>query len=498
MYCLFLVDVLIYKNMSKKKEENFASIYHEYSVLNQKYSELLESDGKLVEENKKLRLLSSEMTKKLKSKRYLLVDFLIDGAYSLLRKKNPKKEIIKKGNDLTNRQSFAKCQSKKVKSTDLGTKRKFIPKKVDIINMNFYDWEGKVLYKGGAERYVFDLACVLKKMGYKTRILQCSYQPFVKTYRGIEIVGVGSGNKNDIRECSRMYNFYCADCEFVIASPFKLACEIDSVPVIGINHGIDFDCDETKYVFGWGTHRDEEIEALKKVTRCVCVDTNFINWTRTQEYSLSLKERYIPNYCETALFENNKKERRDDDPVVFLYPRRIYNARGADITIRAFNRLLSKYHDKMVIRFVGQIDNDAIGKKLKALMEKFPNNVFRYEYDMKDMVKAYAGVDVALIPTRYSEGTSLSCIESMASGCAVIATDVGGLPNLVIDGYNGRLVSPTTDSLCGAITEMVENPKLREEMADNARSVAKMAFDKKMWDQRWREEIEHMATLTSR
>ena len=60
---------------------------------------------------------------------------------------------------------------------------------------------------------------------------------------------------------------------------------------------------------------------------------------------------------------------------------------------------------------------------------------------------ALLGADVAVVPTLYSEGTSLSCIEAMCAASAVLVTGVGGLSNLVLDDYNGLLVPPTREAL---------------------------------------------------
>ena len=52
-----------------------------------------------------------------------------------------------------------------------------------------------------------------------------------------------------------------------------------------------------------------------------------------------------------------------------------------------------------------------------------------------EMNKAYQNADITLIPSLYSEGTSLSCIEAMACGNAVIATRIGGLSDLIINDF---------------------------------------------------------------
>ena len=167
------------------------------------------------------------------------------------------------------------------------------------------------------------------------------------------------------------------------------------------------------------------------------------------------------------------KRVNNDGKVVFVYPRRIYNARGADITIKVFDKVLKKRGDRILVKFVGQIDNEKIGKRLHSLMEKYPKNVFHLEYEMNEMHKAYEDADVVLVPTRYCEGTSLSCIEGMISGAAIITTN------------NGRLISPTADDLEEAVIDLADDAEKRARLAKNGQEVAKNAFCKEMWDRKW-------------
>jgi len=441
-------------------------------------TELCDELKKIGAEKAELTEKNKELIKLLNSKRYKAVDFVTDTVYRLAHRVSKKQKII---------DSAAVVKKKIVDST-----RDVVIGKVDIININFYDWDGKVVYKGGAERYVYDLACLLKKMGYKVRILQCSNMPFEKIYKGIQVVGVGAGDKSNMRACSAVYNYYCRDAEFVIASPLELASEIQNIPVIGINHGVNFDDEYNKYNSKCLRSYDVHMDALKNVVSCVCVDTNFINFTRTQDYALSLKERYIPNYYDSKQFAR-VRVKKDSEKIIFIYPRRLYNARGVDITIEAFEKILPDYKDKVILNFVGQIDNSEAGAMLDSIMSKYPKNVFHYEYSMDEMPKAYKDADVVLVPTRYSEGTSLSCIEGMASGAAIIATDVGGLTNLVIDGFNGKLISPTVDDLVDAVLWMIKKPKERVKLAENGLAVVREAFTKEKWDKSWQKEIKRVS-----
>lgn len=442
--------------------------------------DLCDAVKKLKEENSVLTEKNVELAKRLDAKRYKVVDFVTDSFYKIIRRSSRKQQLIDDNLHADKKVQEAFCE-----------RANPVDGRVDIVNMNFYDWDGKVVYKGGAERYVYDLACLLKDMGYKPRILQCSNVPFQKKYEGINVVGLGVGDKSNMRTCSLIYNSYCKDAEFVIASPLELASEITSVPVIGINHGINFDGDWNQYDAEYPHLYNDHMDALRNVFSCICVDTNFINFTRTQDYALSLKERYIPNYYDQKQFARTSV-REKSNKVTFVYPRRLYNARGVDITIEAFEKILPKYKDRIILNFVGQVDNDDARARLEKIMSDYPENVFHYEYSMNEMPKAYKEADVVLVPTRYSEGTSLSCIEGMASGAAIITTNVGGLTNLVIDGFNGRLISPTTDDLVEAATQMILRPEMRVRFARNGLSIAKEAFSKKNWDSGWKKEIERL------
>lgn len=77
-------------------------------------------------------------------------------------------------------------------------------------------------------------------------------------------------------------------------------------------------------------------------------------------------------------------------------------------------------------------------------------------------------IDLTVMSSDY-EGTPLVALESMASGTPLVATAVGGLPDIIEDGRSGRLVPPRDPGgLASAIVELLADPGLREEMAQAA------------------------------
>jgi glycosyltransferase involved in cell wall biosynthesis len=91
---------------------------------------------------------------------------------------------------------------------------------------------------------------------------------------------------------------------------------------------------------------------------------------------------------------------------------------------------------------------------------------------LDDLTEFYAALDLFIMPSR-SEGWGLTALQAMANGLAVIATAVGGLPELVEQGKTGWLVPPDSPpALADAIEAAASDPARRCEYGRNARERA--------------------------
>ena len=89
----------------------------------------------------------------------------------------------------------------------------------------------------------------------------------------------------------------------------------------------------------------------------------------------------------------------------------------------------------------------------------------------------YASCDLFVLPTR-GEVFPLAGMEALAAGLPLVATRVGGLPELVVDGESGRLVDVDDgDGLGDALEELVNDAPLRRRMSERARRDAEQRFD---------------------
>ena len=99
-----------------------------------------------------------------------------------------------------------------------------------------------------------------------------------------------------------------------------------------------------------------------------------------------------------------------------------------------------------------------------------------FRSDVSDLL---AAADLFILPS-LSEGLPLSILEAMSHGLPIVATDVGGIPELITEENEGLLVRPKDAAgLAGAIARMAASAQLRETLGRNARRrvVAEFSFE---------------------
>ena len=155
----------------------------------------------------------------------------------------------------------------------------------------------------------------------------------------------------------------------------------------------------------------------------------------------------------TAINKTNK--------VQFIFASRNDPFKGGDSLIKAIRLVNTKINNKVEFQFVGYIpiSNNMI-----------PSNIIIKDFlPRKQLLELYNHCDVALLPSLF-DNSPLFIYETMAAGLPVIATNVGGIPELIDHGKTGFLFE-VNDYKCLAdqIITLVNNPHLRIRMGENAR-----------------------------
>ncbi len=367
---------------------------------------------------------------------------------------------------------------------------------VAVESVTFFKYDGTTYYSGGAERYLLDLDEVCRELGIQYRVYQYAEYDWVRFYNNVEVVGLGT-KENDVNryDCSlvqEMENIFARETTrngaLNIYSPFYILNRKGNIPTVGISHGISWDSEYNHFVDGntfWQINKII-IDAASYCDYMISVDTNTCNWFQTLDYNTGRKIKYIPNYVDNEEFHPEEGYSDPKEKVVITYPRRLYGARGLYVVLEVIDDVLEAYPN-VEFHFVGkgfEVDTKHVEKKIK----QWGDRIKWYSKSPDTMYEIYRYTDIALIPTMYSEGTSLSCLEALSSGNAVIATRVGGLTDLILSGYNGMLVEPNGEAIKQAIFDLLEHPEKMKALKENAVKTAK-TFSKTQWKKRWKEAI---------
>ncbi len=356
---------------------------------------------------------------------------------------------------------------------------------VNIYTHLYYDFDGIHYYNGGAERYLVDLINLIKSCGYNTNIFQDSNKLWHIKHGNIAVIGLGANSQNIItgNYSHHLFQTITADKSVLnIYSPFFINLKRDITPAIGISHGVAWDSETNckENFLNTVDYHKKVLNSAGLFDSIISVDTNTCKWFQTFDYNLSLRFKYIPNYVDLNIFKPKHVEKNN---TIILYPRRFYKPRGLYLAIEASKNILP-YRPDVEFHFAGRGENEDM-KSLIKLQRQFSKQIKIHSYDFDEMHLAYQNADISIIPTLYSEGTSLSLLEAMASGNAVVATRIGGLTDVVIDSHNGLLIEPNQQALINAIILLLDNLSLRRKLQKNALKTAE-AFSKDRWDSKWK------------
>ncbi|OXM85067.1 glycosyltransferase family 4 protein [Paenibacillus rigui] len=363
-------------------------------------------------------------------------------------------------------------------------------KDIGILTHSFLDaYNGNIhkVYGGGLERYLYDLADCVAGMGCKPTIHQLSFcGAFHTEVDGIEVIGYDCPRPEDtVSVFNRMTSQ--AKGRLIYASFIWQPIDYKEGS-LGICHGINWDHHAASIEHKQETARTVQ-RALQRLSRIVTVDSHFLSFCRSAcSYADPDQIVLLPNAVDTDYFSPMQFwHKPTSDAVHILYPRRISIERGIVPMMLVADRLLEAF-PQVQMHFAGEvIDNSLITKVFRLWLRDHPNRdrIAHLAYSFEEMAEAYRQADIAVIPTIFSEGTSYSCLEAQSCGLPVVAGNVGGLNDLIIDGFNGRLVTPTEEQLFQAIAELVEQRDTRHYLGANARATAR-AFDLHIWKRRWR------------
>jgi len=174
---------------------------------------------------------------------------------------------------------------------------------------------------------------------------------------------------------------------------------------------------------------------------------------------------------------------RVEGPIRFGFVGTLVWHKGVHVLLEAVRRLPA---DQFELEIWGSLETfPDYAMQLKALAQGLPVR-FGGAFDNDDAAAVYDRFDVLVVPSLWPENSPLVIHEAFMAGIPVVASRIGGLPELVTDGINGLLFDPSSSaSLANALRTLVDWPERIAQMANRVPLVKTIEEDARDWERRY-------------
>lgn len=202
-----------------------------------------------------------------------------------------------------------------------------------------------------------------------------------------------------------------------------------------------------------------------------------------QDKKLDKKIHLIFNGIDTKQWiENSKLENRDEARVeyysagtnscVLLCVAELHERKGQRFLIEAFEKLAGSY-PHLKLAFVGAGAEEIAYKKLAL---KYQDRIL-FLGQMRNIASLMSAADIFVLPSR-REAFGLVLLEAACAKLPIVASNVGGIREVVTDGVTGTLVEPeNSEALANALAGIFQNYDRAVEMAEHAFNKVTSEFD---------------------
>jgi len=156
-----------------------------------------------------------------------------------------------------------------------------------------------------------------------------------------------------------------------------------------------------------------------------------------------------------------------EDKIRFGFVGFLGRHKGTHVLINAFNQLKTPHEAHLKIFGGGGTD---YVNQLDRLINNDSRIEFAGAFHSSELPQVFSSMDVLIIPSIWYENYPFTIVESLASEVPVIASDLGGMRERVINDFNGFTFFPgDSAALVGVMQKIVENPEILNPLKDNIR-----------------------------
>ncbi|GIU71700.1 MAG: glycosyl transferase family 1 [Candidatus Nitrosocaldaceae archaeon] len=171
------------------------------------------------------------------------------------------------------------------------------------------------------------------------------------------------------------------------------------------------------------------------------------------------------------------KENKDEH-ISILFISRFALHKGIRVLLDAIPLILREIPDAKIM-IAGNTDNKYTIDKLKKVLPNKNAEYIGFVENYTDLPMIYKKASI-FISTSFEDLLGFRLLEAMSCGVPVIATDIGGVPEVIRDGFNGFLFKPNDHkTLAEYISLLTNDYRLRNKLRKNARDTIEQRFTAK-------------------
>jgi GT2 family glycosyltransferase len=169
--------------------------------------------------------------------------------------------------------------------------------------------------------------------------------------------------------------------------------------------------------------------------------------------------------------------RRPEQSLRFLLLGTVEPRKGQDVFVQALARLNPALQDGAEFQIAGRVMDPEFGEKVKAIGARSANLSIAEGLSHEQALESLAHADVVVFPSRDEAMPTVTMLEAMSLGKAIISTTVGSVTEFLVDGKNALLVKPdAAGELADAIAKLIQQPQLADVLGQNARTTYEKHF----------------------
>jgi glycosyltransferase involved in cell wall biosynthesis len=363
---------------------------------------------------------------------------------------------------------------------------------------------------GGTGAYVYYLSHSLKKLGHNVHVVARHDQNSEKSINGIHVhYRKGKGNalirywrfarsaSKKLKELNKQNNLDIIHANLPLVPAFaipknaskKIVCAVHSTwkgeaLVTKRDNQKELNPNEKAMLRFNFILRYYEKRLMKRSDALIAVSKYTVNELKELYGVQKNKIHVIYNGVDIEKFKPrvNRTELRlefglEENKTIILFVGRLYHRKGLETLLHSISLVQKEFNN---VSFV--ISGKGFKKKEESLRNLtkelgIENYVKFLGYVPDDKLpRLYSASDIFVLPAIY-ENFPFAILEAQSTGLPVISTNVGGIPEFLVDGKNGFLINPRDiTQLTQKLLTLLQNPNLAKKMGECGRRMIKEKF----------------------